>query len=119
MTTRNALVVLILTAAGLSAGCPKPDTVPGPETDTLLPAVSGFIVMEQPLGGLTAVQLPTLQETVIRRPAPEGQAEYPVVLALSGPDENGRIAYFDDYLAVENKKDQRHLLKTIRVDGQN
>src|SRR5205823_12272354 len=70
-------------------------------------------------GGMIAVQLPTLQEIVIRPTTSSTQLGFPVVHALSGPDEEGRIAYIDDYFFVKNNKDRRHLLKTIRVDGQN
>lgn len=41
----------------------------------------------------------------------------PTIHALSGPDAEGRVGYIEDHFFVEDKKDQRHLLKVLRLDG--
>ncbi len=92
-------------------------TVPVPESLKLLPATTGYLVMDDVPGGMIAIQLPSLQKTVLRSTAPPKPDEFSHVHALSGPDQEGRIAYIEDHFFVAKKKDQRHLLKTIRIDG--
>jgi hypothetical protein len=92
-------------------------TVPGPESDALLPGAKGFIVMAQPRGGIMAVELPSLGQITLRPASPESVADLPTIHALSGPDDSGRIAYIEDHSFVGEPKDGRHLLKTIRLDG--
>jgi hypothetical protein len=112
------LAILILTLC--AAGCglfPKPITVPGPESDALLPGAKGFLVMAQPRGGISAVELPSLRQMTVRPVSPENVADLPTIHAISGPDDSGRIVYIEDHAFVGEPKDGRHLLKTIRIDG--
>lgn len=115
------VIALLVAASACALGCapPQPLTAAGTETDAFLPKTTGYVVMDAPVGGIVAIQLPTLKEIVIRPTVPGDQLGFPVVHALSGPDEGGRIAYIDDYFFVKNKTDRRHVLKTIRIDGQN
>jgi hypothetical protein len=101
-------------------GCglfPEAVTVPGPESNSLLPKTNGFVVMAQACGGMVAVELPTLRETVIRRQSSVESDDMPTIHAMSGPDDQGRIAYIEDHVFARHDKDQRHLLKTIHLDG--
>jgi hypothetical protein len=85
-----------------------PETVDGPESRGLASRLTGWLVMDQPVGGMVAVGVPGLDRRTVRDPAgPEG-----VVHALSGPDSDGRIAYIENHAG-----EGRHSLKTIRVDG--
>jgi hypothetical protein len=90
-------------------------TVPGPESEKLLPSSSGYLLIAGG-GGIKAIQLPSLQETIVRPESKDGD-DVPTIHALSGPDEQGRIAYIEDHFFVANEKNQRHLLKTILLDG--
>jgi hypothetical protein len=104
----------------MACGCglnPKPVTIKGPETDSLLAAARGFIVMDRPPGGIMAVQLPTLRAIIVRPESSRNSPDMADIHALSGPDNLGRIAYVEDHFFVENEKNRRHLLKTIRLDG--
>jgi hypothetical protein len=85
-----------------------PDTVDGPETAGIGAAIRGWLVMDQPVGGMVAVTLPGLHRKTLRD---VGQSTG-VVHSLAGPDRDGRIAYF------ENRPGEgRHALKTIFLDG--
>ena len=57
-------------SALLRMGCahlmPQAMTVPGPETNELLPAVTGYVVLNKPPGSITALHLPTLKESIVR-----------------------------------------------------
>ncbi len=108
---------LILVSSGCAPALPQGVTMAGPETDDLLPTVQGYILMGRPPGGIIAVGLPTLEETMVRPEGSHDRADTASIHALSGPDAGGRIAYIEDHLFVANEKDQRHLLKTIRLDG--
>jgi hypothetical protein len=119
MAARSIALLIVVIGCCLGCGRPQVLTASGSEANSLLPAITGYVVMEQPRGGMVAVHIPSLQESVIRAPARAEQSEFSVVHALSGPDEDGRIAYIEDYFFVKNDKDRRHLLKTIRIDGRN
>src|SRR5271156_3082699 len=104
----------------IACGCglfPQPITVPGPESDSLLPAAKGFIILEQAPGGILAVQLPTLRKTTVRPQSPDNFADMAIIYALSGPDNLGRVAYIEDHFFANGINKQRHLLKTVRLDG--
>lgn len=121
MSARSIVSALLLAVVACGSGCRDSRpllTAPGSETKDILPNIAGYVVMDKPRGGMIAIQLPTLKEIVIRPEAPRDVPEFPVVHALSGPDEQGRIAYIDDHFFVRNATDRRHLLKTIRIDGQ-
>ena len=100
-------------------------TVPGPETGKLLPATTGYVLFDfgrdQPdgiaVGDIVAIQLPSLKNTVVRPRPPQNQIDMPNIHSLSGPDAEGRIAYIENHFFVADEKNQRHLLKTIRLDG--
>jgi hypothetical protein len=100
-------------------------TVPGPETDKLLPATTGYVLFafgsDQPqglaVGDIVAVQLPSLKDTIVRPRTPQNRIDMPTIHSLSGPDAEGRIAYIEDHFFVADEKTRRHLLKTIKLDG--
>jgi hypothetical protein len=94
-------------------------TVPGPEVNNLLERISGYI-LHTPAGdgrSIVAVSLPELKETAVRPFGEPGEDDDPTIHALSGPDDEGRIAYVEDHYFVKNKADRRHLLKIIQIDG--
>src|SRR5947207_14548453 len=98
MTSRIVLITVAVAATASGVGCvhQQPMTAVGKETDAILPKITGYVVMEKPAGGMIAIQLPTLKEIVIRPTLPPGRTEqldFPTVHAVSGPDEEGRIAY--------------------------
>ena len=68
MTSRSALIALVVVASASGARCARqqPLTAPGTETDAILPKITGYVVMDKPAGGMIAIQLPTLKEIVIR-----------------------------------------------------
>ncbi len=100
-------------------------TVPGPETDKLLPATTGYVLFafgsDQPqglaVGDIVAVQLPSLKDTIVRPRTPQNRIDMPTIHSLSGPDAEGRIAYIEDHFFVADEKNRRHLLKIIQLDG--
>jgi hypothetical protein len=116
MSRRHALIVVLFAATACVAADPK-ETVPGPESDKLRPLTSGCILIDRASREITAIELPGLQETIIRPTRPKGQDDDPTIHALSGPDEQGRIAYIEDHFFVRNENNRRHLLKTIRLDS--
>jgi hypothetical protein len=109
--------MLVPFMAGCEPALPPEATIPGPETSNLASGVTGYIVIGQLSGGITAVHLPDLVETVIRPPLPDDMGDSPTIHALSGPDADGRIAYIEDHYFVADERNQRHLLKTIKIDG--
>ena len=71
-------------------------------------------------GGLDIafVTLPSLKKQAITLASTEVRKdEFPYIYALAGPDEEGRIAYIEDYFFVPRDSDRRHLLKTVKLDG--
>jgi hypothetical protein len=100
-------------------------TVPGPETDQLLPTTTGYVLFAfgrdqpdgLPVGDIVALQMPTLKSTIVRPATLENPTDMPTIHALSGPDAEGRIAYIEDHFFVADEKTRRHSLKTIRLDG--
>jgi hypothetical protein len=116
MLIRLLLAVFLVS---MVCGCglfPEAITVPGPESHTLLPSATGFIVMSPPLGGIVAFELPTLREITVIPASPDNAEDPPTIHMLGGPDDKGRIAYIEDHFFV-NDKNRRHLLKTIHLDG--
>jgi len=104
---------------------PEAETVPGPESDKLLPATTGYALFafgsDRPqgiaAGVIIAVQLPTLKYTVVRPTVAENQVDMPTIHSLSGPDAEGRVAYIEDHFFVADQNTRRHLLKIIQLDG--
>lgn len=93
----------------------REETVPGPETDTLLPGITGHVVFTDS-AKIVAIELPSLKRTTVWDKAQPGTENFPHIHALSGPDSEGRVAYIENYGFVRNTK-KRHLLKTIKLDG--
>ena len=120
-----SLLLCVGSAMTLSVSCTtsgaavdQTTTVPGPESKTLLPASGGYVVFERPHGGgISAVELPSLRETIVIPDPPADAADRPNIHAISGPDDQGRIAYIEDHFFVSDEKQRRHLLKTVQVDG--
>ncbi|HQU46333.1 MAG TPA: hypothetical protein PK867_26235, partial [Pirellulales bacterium] len=56
-------------------------------------------------------------ETVLRPFGAPNDDDDPTIHALSGPDNEGRIAYVEDHFFVRNDANRRHLLKIVRIDG--
>jgi hypothetical protein len=105
-------------ALGPDAPALSPDaTVQGPEKTDLASSVAGYIVMGPLSSGITAVRLPTMEEIVVRTQWSADTGDTATIHTLSGPDGDGRIAYIEDHLFVADQKDERHLLKTIQIDG--
>ena len=102
------------------AGCqPDVPTVPGPESSALRAGLQGQLVWEEPRGGIRTLQLPAGTPAVVRAAAARDAASFPVVTALAGPDELGRIAYLEEDFATgpAASTDPAPRLKTIRLDG--
>jgi hypothetical protein len=94
---------------------PPLPTINGPETANLLSQVHGVLVTRhrRAADGLTAeiaaVELPGLQQTIIHLPT---NPQYVLIAQVSGPDEDGRIAYVQ-----ENSDGGTARLSTVRLDG--
>lgn len=114
-----ALITLLFLSAFILCRCAiaQNKTVPGPESDQLLPVSTGYIVMARQPGGIVAIQLPSLKESVVRPESNRNVDDMPTIHALSGPDQQGRIAYIEDHFFVDNQKHRHHLLMTIQLDG--
>jgi len=100
-----------LLLAWLLASCAKPPaavTVPGPEVGGLAEGLRGHLVFDAGGGSIEAVSLPRGTRSVVRSKCDSH------VYVLSGPDAEGRIAYVEDHYGSSR---QRHLLKTIGIDG--
>ncbi len=113
-------IALAISFASLAVcGCPhEVQTVPGPESEGLSKRMSGYILHAAPGRGILAVSLPDLKETVVRPlSAPNDVVDDPTIHTLSGPDNEGRVAYIEDHFFVQNQANRRHLLKIINIDG--
>lgn len=105
----GTLIALIREGSESAFASPAgPETVDGPETPGLASRLGGWLVMDQPVGGMVALAVPGLERRTVRAVGPSAG----VVHSLAGPDNEGRIAYF------ENRPGEgRHVLKSIGVDG--
>src|SRR5438128_1086143 len=119
MFPQRLLIAGMSIAAVCCASCASRQarTVPGPETDKLVPQATGYVLMTKPPSGITAIELPSLKETIVRREDAGNPNDTPTIHMLSGPDRDGRIAYIEDHYFVANDKNKRHALKMIRIDG--
>src|SRR5438132_4990401 len=121
MSGRKVLLALLCMFALLCAialylrATNEDKTVPGPESNQLLPRVRGLLLTSRNSRDIDCIELPSLKETLIRPMKPEA-GDDPTIHALSGPDAEGRIAYIEDH-RTDNPNNERHLLKTIRLDG--
>src|SRR5437016_5465362 len=100
-----------LAVCGCGDANAQPKTVAGPESDKLLQQSVGYVLITRMSREITAIQLPSLQEKVIRPTRPADPNDDPTIYRLSGPDAQGRIAYIEDHFFIPNDKDRRHLLK--------
>src|SRR5438445_13179463 len=122
MSGRKVLLALLCMFALLCAialhlrGTNEDKTVPGPESNQLLPRVRGYVLTSRNSRDINCIELPSLKEALIRPMKPEA-GDDPTIHALSGPDAEGRIAYIEDHDPLDNRNNARHLLKTIRLDG--
>jgi hypothetical protein len=109
---KNALMLVFIIVVTLSFNSCKPSvpTIKGPEASHLLNKTQGFVICNSPYPGIKVISLPTLKERTITT----GNT----VHSLSGPDKKGRIAFMEDYFGdVSQGKKEKHLLKTILLDG--
>lgn len=107
---------VLLTFVALNFYGPRPNPPPlpvaqGPESP-LAADVSGYILRTQPPGGIVALKLPELTESVVR-PAEKGTG---VVHTLAGPDREGWIAYVHKDSAAEYPPGA-HRLTMSNLDG--
>jgi hypothetical protein len=107
-----------LGAICLLAGCATrpaypPETLPGPETLGLAARWRGVIIRDEPVGGIIALELPSLTERTIRAP----DAIRPAVRMLAGPDREGWIAYTDHWDYDLNAERYSLRFRAIRLDG--
>jgi hypothetical protein len=112
-----SVAIAAMVLLGCSVGAGDAPTVEGPESKDLAGRLSGCVIRTKAPGEIVALSLPTLRESIVRPAAPADADFYPTIHALSGPDKDGRIAYIEDHFCVANEKDQKHLLKTIKLDG--
>ena len=90
--------ILVLAIAMLISGCDvRLPTVNGPESEDLLPQLHGYIIMDRERG-IIGIELPSTKEIIIRKPWDKKNNP---VDALSGPDNQGRIAFIDSDLGAE------------------
>lgn len=80
-------------------------TIDGPETATIGATVTGYLLMDRPVGGIVAYELPTCREITV---FPERQS---AVQCVAGPDLRGRIVY------LQKGPDDVTRLKTASIDG--
>jgi hypothetical protein len=92
------------------------EPIDGPETAGLIDSVKGWIITDD-TGDITALSLPERKSHVVFHPQRTADGMGPTVHSISGPDEEGRVAYVLDYFFVDNDKEERHLLKTVQLDG--
>lgn len=86
------------------------------ESKDLVKGINGYLIWSAPGDEIRALSLPELTQTRLRG-GPLDEEFVPTIHALSGPDSEGRIVYIEDHYFVPNKADQKHLLKTMQVDG--
>ncbi len=106
-TARITLIGLLIMVGSAPGQTPLP-TIDGPESPDLAGAVRGYIVVDRPVGGIVAYELPECRAHVVR---PCGAGHAPVH-SISGPDRRGRIAFIESSLLEKS-----HALVTIKLDG--
>lgn len=120
------LLFLAFSVRWATAGIPERSSHPGGRNAILgngpTIALSGAGRMDGYLlfchGEIRSLSLRTGKETVLRSaPSPDSD-KLGDVHSLSGPDDAGRIAYIEDRAFYSTpEKDQRFVLKTMRLDG--
>ncbi len=92
-------------------GClpsPEPVTVPGPERDDLAAQLDGVILMDRPVGGMTAIRAADGVQSEVR---PQSRTKG-TVHSIGGPDREGRIAFVANHMTEE-----RHELRVVGGRG--
>lgn len=112
------LSVCLLASMGMGAGRKPLPTVPGPESTALASKAAGIIITEQHsdhgLTELALFHLPSLKKITLT-PMTDGSAQ--IITGVSGPDENGRIAYIHATVGKHYYLMGKHYLKTMNIDG--
>src|SRR5438132_12843320 len=122
MLIRVLLAVgVLLGGLAASRGWAQAQTATKAETEAkdLVAKAAGTLLIKEN-GGLdiAVVTLPSLKKQAVTLASAEVRKdEFPYIYALAGPDEEGRIAYIEDYFFVPRDSDRRHLLKTVKLDG--
>jgi WD40-like Beta Propeller Repeat len=101
----GAVAVIVTAIACRGREEPLP-TLDGPEAEDQVSRVSGYIVMDRPVGGMVALSLPDRKEVVLR---PEGTGQG-TVHSVGGPDDEGRIVYVENHTKFIR-------LKAMRIPG--
>jgi hypothetical protein len=128
VSARSVLQLVVLGSALFAfIGCDKTtEKEPGAERVQMLhdtvatdvvSRVTGYLLWSRKGWDIVAFSLPSMQQTIVRKAPAEDVGFYATIHALSGPDSEGRIAYIEDHFFVEDEKDRKHLLKTIKVNG--
>jgi len=112
MSAHGAFVAALIVLTAFHVG-----NAEGQESDKLLPATRGYLLVPVRGCGIDAIELPTLKKTVVRPAAPQNAEDWPTLHLVSGPDAEGRIAYIEDHGSTRKEADKRHILKAIMVDG--
>ena len=110
-------LLIALSIAGIARDEEPAMTVDGPEAPHLIGDLSGYLITNN-TGHITAISIPGLQTHIVRDLPSDAQGYGPNVHALSGPDQDGRIAYIENYFFVAKESEKRHLLKSVHVSGQ-
>lgn len=98
----------LLAALVLIPGCAQErqiQTVPGPEAHDLLGQVHGTIVITKPVGGLEAIQLPSLEISTPRLPNSGKRPAHNV----SGPGPDGGVVFLEN-----GRRNSPHSLKQLQ-----
>jgi hypothetical protein len=117
--SRLSATTLVLMSLTVCVAVAEDQTVPGPESKDVVSRVSGYVVHAKRGSELLAISLPTMKQTVVLMRDKNGADFFPTIHAISGPDDEGRIAFIEDHFFVASDEEKRHLLRTIRVDGKN
>lgn len=113
---RTIAAILILRSLGCALAQPAPATMPdiptvtGPESQELVRQVRGRILMTEPLGGITMLELPELRESPLRARTPSDAQQIWCAHALAGPEDSGRVALVDG-----NMMSKRHRLAVMQL----
>ncbi|MCA9441471.1 MAG: hypothetical protein KC964_11730, partial [Candidatus Omnitrophica bacterium] len=102
-------LVFILVSITYSLGSETTSANPEIISTSTVENLDGVLVHDVPPGGITAISLPDLTETIVRKPSREDGA---TVHTLSNPDLKGRIAYVQNHMIQK-----KHSLKVAYLDG--
>ena len=98
------LAIAIRTAAMAAEPADLP-TIDGPETEGLVKGITGLLAYPEPVGGILATVLPSLETKTVRPPG-----KHPAVSDMSGSDRKGRLA------VVESRRGTL-VLRLVNADG--